>query len=95
MNHGQVQSIHTGVLSILVNFEMGVLVKKKTLQEPLSIQVDLNRGIKEGLILLKLKKQLMKKKTKIHNVGSLISPTTHLFPLSVQSGSRGVGIKLL
>ena len=51
MNHNQVQSIHTGVLSILVNFKMGVLVKKKTLQEPLSIQVDLNRGIKEGLIL--------------------------------------------
>ena len=73
---------------------MGVLVKKKTLQEPLSIQVDLNRGIKEGLILLKLKEQLMKKKTKIHNVGSLISPTTHLFPLSGQSGSRGVSIKI-
>ena len=36
----------------LVNFKIGVLVKKKTLQEPLSIQVDLNRGIKEGLILL-------------------------------------------
>ena len=31
---------------------MGVLVKKKTLQEPLSIQVDLNRGIKEGLIII-------------------------------------------
>ena len=43
--------VHTGVLSILVNFEMAVLVKKKTLQEPLSIQVDLNWGIKEGLIL--------------------------------------------
>ena len=36
----------------LVNFEIGVIVKKKTIQEPLSIQVDLNRGIKEGLILL-------------------------------------------
>ena len=35
----------------LVNFKIGVLVKKKTLQESLSIQVDLNRGIKEGLIL--------------------------------------------
>ena len=51
-NRSQVQSIHTGVLSILVNFKIGVLVKKKTLQEPLLIQVDLNRGIKEGLILL-------------------------------------------
>ena len=53
------QSIHTEVLSILVNFEMDALVKKKTLQEPLSVQVDLNRGIKEGLILLSLLKQIM------------------------------------
>ena len=59
MNCIQVQSIHTGVLSILVNFEMDVLVKKKTLQEPLSVQVDLNQGIKEGLILLWLLKQMM------------------------------------
>ena len=29
MNRSQVQSIHTGVLSILVNSEMGVLVKKE------------------------------------------------------------------
>ena len=29
MNHSQVQSIHIEVLSILVNFEMGVLVKKE------------------------------------------------------------------
>ena len=88
------QSIHTGVLSILVNFEMDVLVKKKTLQEPLSVQVDLNQGIKEEFSLLWLMKQLMKKKTKIHNVGFLISPTTHLFPLSGQSGSRGVSIMI-
>ena len=33
------------------------------------------------------------KKTKIHNAGSLISPTMHLFPLLGQSGSRGVSIK--
>ena len=39
-------------------------------------------------------KQLMKRKTKIHNAGFLISPTTHLFPLSGQSGSRGVSIKI-
>ena len=94
MNHSEVQSIHIGVLSILVNFEMGVLVKNKTLQEPLSLQVDLNQGIKEGLILLYLLKYLIKDKTKIHNVGSLISPTTHLFPLSGQSGSGGISIKI-
>ena len=70
---------------------MGVLVKKKkTLQEPLSIQVDLNQGIKDWLILLYLTKQLMKKESKIHNVGFLISPTTHLFPHVGQSGSCGV-----
>ena len=78
----------------LVNFKIGVLVKKKNLQEPLSIQVDLNRGIKEGLILLWLTKQLMKKESKIHNAGFLISPTTHLFPLSGQSRSRGISIKI-
>ena len=88
------QSIHTRVLSILVNFRQGVLIKKKTPQEPLSIQVDLNRGIKEGLILLYLMKQLMKRKTKIHNTGFLINPTTHLFLLLSQSGSCGVGIKI-
>ena len=59
MNSIQVKIIHTRVLSILVNFEMDVLVKKKTLQEPLSIQVDLNRGIKEGFILLQLLKQMI------------------------------------
>ena len=59
MNHIQVKGIHTGVLSILVNFEMDVLVKKKTLQEPISVQVDLNQEIKEGFILLWLLKQMM------------------------------------
>ena len=38
-------------------------------------------------------KQMMKRKTQIHNSGFLISPTTHLFPLSGQSRSRGVNIK--
>ena len=90
MKPSQVQSIHTRVLSILVNFEMGVLVKKKTLQEHLLIQVDLNQGIKEGLILLWLMKQLMKKESNIHNAGFLISPTMRLFPLVGQSWSRGV-----
>ena len=28
--------------------------------------------------------------SEIHNTGFLISPTTHLFPLAGQSGSRGV-----
>ena len=43
-------------LLFLENFKRGVLIKKKTLQEPLSVQVDLNQGIKEGLILLLLLK---------------------------------------
>ena len=42
---------HWSLRYFLVNFKIGVLVKKKTLQEPVSIQVDLNQGIKEGLIL--------------------------------------------
>ena len=29
-----------------------------------------------------MKKQMMKRKTQIHNFGFLISPTTHLFPLA-------------
>ena len=73
----------------LVNFKISVLVKNKTLQGPLSIQVDLNQGINEGLILLRLMKQLMKNESKIHDANFLISPTTHLFPLVGQSGSRG------
>ena len=73
----------------LVNFKIGVLVKKKTLREPLLIQVDLNRGI-EGLILLLLMKQLMKNESTMHNIDFLISLTMHLFPLAGQSGSRGV-----
>ena len=32
--------------------------------------------------------------SEIHNTGFLISPTTHLFPLSGQLGSRGVSIKI-
>ena len=46
-------------LLFLVSFQKGVLVKKKTLKEPLSVQVDLNRRIKEGFILLWLLKQMM------------------------------------
>ena len=58
-------------------------VKKKTLQEFLSVQMDLNRESKEGLIL-------DKKKMHENFMICLISPTTHLFPLSGQSGSHGV-----
>ena len=32
----------------------------------------------------------MKNESNIHKAGFLISPTTHLFPLAGQSGSRGV-----
>ena len=54
------------------------------------IQVDLNRGTKEGLILLWIMKQLMKNESNIHNVDFLISPTMYLFPLAGQLRSRGV-----
>ena len=33
----------------LLNFKRGVLIKKKTLQEPISVQVDLNRESRRGL----------------------------------------------
>ena len=39
-------------------------------------------------------KQLMKRKKNLYNAGFLISPPTHLFPLSGQSGSRGISIKI-
>ena len=52
--------------------------------------MDLNRGIKEGLILLWIMKQMMKKESNIHNTDFLFSPTMHLFPLAGQSGIRGV-----
>ena len=58
-------------------------VKKKNLQESLSVQMDLNRESKEGLIL-------DNRKMSETITDYLISPTTHLFPLSNQSGSRGV-----
>ena len=63
-------------------------VKKKNLQESLSVQMDLNRESDEGLILDNNKNN--RKKTTDY----LISPTTHLFPLSSQSGSHGVSIKM-
>ena len=59
------------------------LLKRKTLQESLSVQMDLNRESEEGLILDKRK--ILEKFT-----NCLISPITHLFPLSGQLGSRGV-----
>ena len=49
VNRSQVQSIHTGVLSILVNFEMGVLVKKEnppgTSFDPSGSQSGNQRGV--------------------------------------------------
>ena len=54
MNRIQVQSIHTRVLSILVSFKGCVFLERKTLQEPLSVQVDLNWGIKEGIDFRKI-----------------------------------------
>ena len=51
--------------------------------------MDLNWEIKEGLVLDdKNKKNKTNIKTQL--TGYLVSPTTHLFPLSGQSGSRGV-----
>ena len=47
----------------------------------------MNQG---GVYLLWLLKQLVKMESEIHNTSFLISPTTHLFPLVGQSGSRGV-----
>ena len=53
--------------------------------------MDFNWKIKEGLILpLAREKITMTVESEIHNTGFLISPTTHLFPLLGQSGSRGV-----
>ena len=67
------------------------LLKKKTLQESLSVQVDLNWEIKEGLISpLACEKITMTVESEIHNIGFLISPTMHLFLLSGQLGSCGV-----
>ena len=52
-------------------------------------------GNQGGVNFIKTKEIVDEQKTKIHNAGSLIRPTTHLFCLSGQSGSRGVSIKLL
>ena len=52
-------------------------------------------GNQGGVNFIKTEETVDEKKTKIHNAGSLISPTTHLFPLLGQSGSHGVSIKLL
>ena len=37
---------------------------------------------------------MIERKAQIHNSDFLISPTMHLFPLSGQSGIRGVSIKI-
>ena len=89
MNHIQVQSIHTGVLSILVNFKIGVLVKNKNPPETSFDPSGSQSGNQEGVNIIIAEKKLQKRK-QIHNSGFLISPTTNLFPLSGQLGSRGV-----
>ena len=66
------------------------LLERKTLQEPLSVQVDLNQGIKEGVDFKILLAKINNEATIKQTTGSLISLTTHLFPLSGQSGSCGV-----
>ena len=48
-----VQSIHNGVSVIFKDFNFVFFVKKKTLQESLSVQMDLNQESEEGLILNK------------------------------------------
>ena len=52
-----VQSIHNKVSVIFKDFNFVFFVKKKTLQESLSVQMDLNRDREEGLILDKRKYQ--------------------------------------
>ena len=67
-------------------------------RNPLGTSFDPNgsqSGNQGGVNFIKAEETVDENKTKIHNVVSLISPTTHLFPLSGQSGSRGVSIKLL
>ena len=47
-------------------------------------------GNQGGANFIIANKKIDEKESKIHHVGFLISPTTHLFPLAGQSGSRGV-----
>ena len=46
------------------------------------------------MLVYKKKERKVERKTQIQNSGFLINPTTHLFPLSGQSGSRGVSIRI-
>ena len=73
---------------------MWFLLERKTLQEPLLVQVDLNWGIKKGVYFKIFLAKMNKEATIKQTTSSLISPTTHLFPLSGQLRSRGVSIKV-
>ena len=70
------------------------LLKRKTLQEPLFDPSGSQSGNQGGVNFIIDKEKNDEKTTQIHNFGFLISPTTHLFPLSGQSGSHGVSIKI-
>ena len=50
-----------------------------------------NRG---GVNFKVADKQMMEKSKQIHSSSFLINPTTNLFPLSGQSGNRGVSITI-
>ena len=64
-----------------MSFKGCVFLERKTLQEPLSVQVELNRGVKEVVDF----RTITYKQKQITIF--LIIPTTHLFPLVGQSGS--------
>ena len=70
----------------------GPKVTFQTALSPLSVQVDLNQGIKRRLILVDCLQKLIvnneAKKIK-QTTGSLIKSTTILFHLSVESGFVG------
>ena len=87
------QSIHTGVLSILVSFKLGVLVLKENPPGTSFNPTGSQSGNQGGVNFILAEKQMIKNK-QIHNSSFLISPTTNLFPLSGQSGSRGVSITI-
>ena len=51
-------------------------------------------GNQGGVNFIIANETIDEKESKIHHADFLISPTTHLFPLAGQSGSRGVSIKI-
>ena len=50
-----------------------------------------NRG---GVNFIFVDKKIIEKSKQIHSLSFLINPTTNLFPLSDQSGNRGVSIMI-